>query len=87
VSAPEFARERSHHGRGAGAGTATEAGRDENHVRAFKRFNNFVRIFERGFAANLGIGARAEAFRSFARAAASPALAKVSATANRYSAG
>src|SRR5256885_6103095 len=61
----EFTRERSHHGRGAGAGAAAEAGRDENHVRAFERLNNFVRIFERGFAANLGIRARAEAFRKF----------------------
>ena len=33
---------------------------DEHHVRAVERFENFLRVFERGFAADLGIGARAQ---------------------------
>ena len=56
----EFAREIRDHGRRAAAGAAAEAGGDENHVRAFERFENFLGVFERGLAADLGIGARAQ---------------------------
>ena len=35
-------------------------GGDEHHVRAVERFENFLGVFERGFAADFGIGARAE---------------------------
>ncbi len=46
----------------AAAGAAAETGGDEDHVRAIERFENFFRVFERGFAADFGIRARAEAF-------------------------
>src|SRR5579871_826774 len=58
----KFARKRSYYGRGARTCASAEAGRDENHVRAFERLDNFVGIFERGFAANLRICSRAETF-------------------------
>src|SRR5882724_9772226 len=61
----EFARERSHHGRCTGPGASAETRGDENHVRAFERLNNFVGVFERGLAADLGIGAGAKAFGEF----------------------
>src|SRR5258706_3802939 len=61
----EFARKRSHHGRRHGTGASAESGRNENHVQSFERFNNFVGIFERGFASDLGIRTRAETFRKF----------------------
>ncbi len=61
----EFAGERSYYGRSAAAGASAEAGGDENHVRAFERFNNFVSVFEGSFAADLGIRARAEPFGEF----------------------
>src|SRR3989454_4648876 len=57
----QFAGERSDHWRGTAAGASAEAGGNKNHVRAFERFDNFFRVFERGFAANLGIGAGAKA--------------------------
>src|SRR5208337_3521027 len=46
--------------RRAGAGASAESGRNEDHIRAFQDFNDFVRIFQRGFAADLGIGAGAQ---------------------------
>jgi len=46
----EFARGESHHG-AAPEPYATEAGRDENHVRAFKRFNNLSVSSSAAFAA------------------------------------
>ena len=48
-------------GRGAGAGAAAEAGGDEDHVGAFQRLDDLVGVFQRGLAADLGIGAGAEA--------------------------
>ena len=46
---------------GTGAGTTTHAGRDEQHVGAFDYFLNPVAVFHRGLAADVGVGARAEA--------------------------
>ncbi len=40
-------------------------GGQENHVGAFEGFDDFVGVFERRLAADLGIGARAESFRKF----------------------
>ena len=48
-------------GRSAGAGAAAEAGGDEDHVSAFEGFNDLVGVFERSSAADIGIGAGAEA--------------------------
>ncbi len=45
----------------AGAGSAAQTGGDEHHVRAFQGFDDLVGIFERGLAADVGIGARAQA--------------------------
>src|SRR6267143_1810121 len=61
----QFAGERSDYGRGAAAGASAEAGRDENHVRAFQRFYDLLRVLERRLPADLGIGARAEALGEF----------------------
>ena len=58
-----FAGERGDDGSGAGAGAAAEAGGDEDHVGAFEGFDDLVGIFERGFAADFGIRARAQAIR------------------------
>ena len=58
----ELAREIRDHGRSAAAGAAAETGGDEHHVRAVERFENFLGVFERSFAADLGIGARAQSF-------------------------
>ena len=55
-----FAGEGGNDRRRARAGAATESGGDENHVGTFEDFNDLVRVFERGFAADLGIGARAQ---------------------------
>ena len=61
VSAPSLAGERGDDRRGAGAGAAAEAGGDEDHVGAFERLDDLVGVFERGLAADFGIGAGAEA--------------------------
>src|SRR6267378_2489744 len=58
----QFAGERSYDGRRAAARASAEAGGNKNHVRAFQRFDNFFRVFKGGFAADFGIGARAESF-------------------------
>ena len=42
-----------------GSGAAAESGGDEDHVGAFEGFDDFVGVFERGFAADFGIGAGA----------------------------
>src|SRR5271170_863180 len=47
---------------GAAAGAAAQTGGDEYHVRAIESFENFFRVLERGFAADLGIRAGAESF-------------------------
>src|SRR3990172_923227 len=60
VSAPSIG-ERGNDGRRAGAGAASQTGRDEDHVSAFQRLNQFVCIFERGFAAHFRVGPGAEA--------------------------
>src|SRR5258708_1960592 len=57
----QFPRGRGYSGRGAAARAPAEAGGDKDHVRAFECFDNFFCVFERGFAADFGIGARAEA--------------------------
>src|SRR5262249_4872672 len=49
--------------RGAAAGASTKTGGDENHVRAFQGLDDFLRVFQRGFAADLGICAGAKSFR------------------------
>ena len=56
-----LAGERRDDGRGAGAGAAAEAGGDEDHVGAFEGFDDLLGIFERGLAADVGVGAGAEA--------------------------
>ena len=40
---------------------AAEAGGDEDHVGALERFDNFVGVFERGFAADFRMGSGAQA--------------------------
>ncbi len=62
----EFAGEIGDDRSGSAAGAAAETGGDENHVRAVERFENFFGVFERGFAADFGIGAGAESFGEFA---------------------
>ena len=56
-----FAGQRGDDRRSAGAGAAAEAGGDEDHVGAFERLDDLVGIFERGLAADFGIGAGAQA--------------------------
>ena len=58
----EFAGQRSHDRRGAAAGASAETGSDENHVGAFESFDDFLGVFQRGFAADFGIGAGAKSF-------------------------
>ena len=57
----ELSGERRDDGSGPAARAPAEAGRDEDHVRAFERLDNAVRILERRLAANLGIGAGTQA--------------------------
>src|SRR5207245_8288706 len=52
----------SDHGRSAAAGASAEAGSNENHVRAFERFDDFFGVFEGSLAADLGIGPSTETF-------------------------
>ena len=47
--------------RRAGAGAAAHAGGDEHHVGALQRLGDALRVLERRLAADLGVGARAEA--------------------------
>ena len=47
--------------RGAAAGAAAEAGGDEDHVRTFEDFDDLVGIFQGSLAADVGIGAGAQA--------------------------
>ena len=56
-----LAGQRSDDGSGAGAGAAAEAGGDEDHVGAFEGLDDLFRVFERGAAAHVRIGAGAEA--------------------------
>jgi hypothetical protein len=56
-----FAGQRGDDGSGAGTGAAAEAGGNEDHVGTFKGFDDLVGVFERGFAADFRIGARAQA--------------------------
>ncbi len=49
------------HRRGAGAGAAAHAGGDEHHVGAFHRVHQALAVLQRGLAADLGVGARAQA--------------------------
>ena len=60
VSAPSSLASDATTGARAAAGAAAEARGQKNHVRAFEGFDDFVGIFERRLAANLGIRARAE---------------------------
>ncbi len=46
---------------GAGAGASAEAGGDEDHVGAFEGFDDLVGVFEGGAAADVGVGAGAQA--------------------------
>ena len=63
VKSAEFARQIRNHGRRAAAGATAEPGRDKHHVRAVQRLENFLRVLERGLAADLGVRARAQPFR------------------------
>ena len=56
----EFAREICYDGRRAAARAAAEAGGDEDHVGAVERLEDFFGVFERGLAADLGVGAGAQ---------------------------
>ena len=58
-----FARQRGDDRRSPRARASAKSGGDENHVRAFQRFNDFVGVFERSLAADFRIRARAEAIR------------------------
>ena len=60
-----FAGQRRDDRSGAGAGAAAEAGGDEDHVGAFEGFDDFVGVFERGFAADFGIRAGAQTVGQF----------------------
>ncbi len=60
-----FAGQRSNDGSRTGAGAAAETRGDEDHVGAFESFDDLVGIFERGFAADFGIRARAQTIRQF----------------------
>src|SRR5467141_4140414 len=55
----ELAGQRRDDGSSAAAGASAEAGGEKNHVRPFERLDDLVGVFERGFAAHLGIRARA----------------------------
>ena len=57
----EFLGQRGDHGRGAGARAAAQAGGDEHHVRALQQLDDAVGVFERRLAAELGVGAGAQA--------------------------
>ncbi len=61
----KLARQRRDDGSGSAARAPAEAGGEKDHVRAFKRLDDLVGVFERGFAAHLGIGARPEPFGKF----------------------
>ena len=56
-----LAGERGDDGSRAGAGASAQAGGDEHHVGAFEGFDDLVGVFERGLAADFGIGAGAQA--------------------------
>ena len=55
-----FAGQRCNNRRCASSRAAAKARGDKDHVRAFERFNDLVGIFERGFATDFRIRARAE---------------------------
>ena len=61
VRAPHLAGEGGDDWGGACSGSATEAGGDEDHVRAFKGFDDLVGVLEGGAAANVWVGAGSEA--------------------------
>ena len=52
--------------RRAGSGSATHAGRDEQHVRAFDHFVYTITVFHRRLATDIRIGAGTQAFRDVA---------------------
>ncbi len=60
-----FAGKRSDDGRRAGASAAAESGGDENHVGVFQSFDDFVGIFECGFASDFRIRASAKSIGQF----------------------
>ena len=60
-----FAGERRDNRGSAGSGATAESGGHEDHVGAFERFDDFVGVFERGFASDFRIGARAQAVCEF----------------------
>ena len=62
----ELAGEAGDDRRGAGAGAAAEAGRDEHHVGAVERLDQLVGVLERGLAADVRVGAGAEPLRQLA---------------------
>ena len=66
----ELARKIRNDGRGAASRAAAQTGGDEHHVRAVESFEDFLRVFERGFAADLRIGACAQVPLSVSRQAA-----------------
>ena len=61
VSAPQVARDLGDDRRRAGAGAAAHAGGDEHHVGAGERLGDARGVLERGGAADLRVGAGAEA--------------------------
>src|ERR1039457_5614315 len=50
---------------GAGAGAAAETGGDEDHVGTLQELDDLIGVFERGLAADLGVGTGAEALGDF----------------------
>ena len=61
VRMPMLLRDVGDHRRGAGAGAAAHAGGDEQHVGAVDQLGDAVAVLHRGVAADLGLGAGAEA--------------------------
>ena len=58
----QFSGQRGDDRRTAGAGAATEAGRNKDHVGAFQHLDNLIGVFERRLPADLRISPRAQPF-------------------------
>lgn len=61
----KFAGERGDDWRGSAACSAAESCGDEDHVGTFERLDDLLRVFESGFATDLGIGAGAKSLGQF----------------------
>ena len=59
----QLAGQRGDHRRGACACATAQAGGDEDHIRSLQRFDDLLRVFKSSAAANIGVGAGAQAHR------------------------